>query len=106
MKGLLIVQPNMRMLQQMQNRIQKIQEELGETLVEGTAGGGMVTVQVNGLKAVHSVKIAPEAVDPADVELLEDSILAAITDAMNKAEELAADKMSAVTGGMRIPGLM
>jgi DNA-binding YbaB/EbfC family protein len=96
----------MRMLQQMQNRIQKIQEELGETLVEGTAGGGMVTVQVNGLKAVQSVKIAPDAVDPDDVELLEDSILAAITDAMNKAEELAADKMSAVTGGMRIPGLM
>jgi DNA-binding YbaB/EbfC family protein len=94
------------MLQQMQNRIQKIQEELGETLVEGTAGGGMVTVQVNGLKAVQSVKIAPDAVDPDDVELLEDSILAAITDAMNKAEELAADKMSAVTGGMRIPGLM
>ncbi len=100
------MQPNMRMLQQMQNRIQKIQEELGETLVEGTAGGGMVTVQVTGLKAVAGIKIAPDAIDPDDVEMLEDTILAAINDAMEKAEELAADKMSAVTGGIRIPGLM
>ena len=100
------MQPNMRMIQQMQTRIQKMQEELGETLVEGTAGGGMVTVQVNGLKAVQGVKIAPEAVDPDDVEMLEDTILAAINDAMEKAEELASDKMSAITGGMKIPGLM
>lgn len=100
------MQPNMRMIQQMQNRIQKMQEELGETVVEGTAGGGMVTVQVNGLKAVQGVKIAPEAIDPDDVEMLEDTILAAINDAMDKAEELASDKMSAITGGMKIPGLM
>ena len=100
------MQPNMRMIQQMQTRIQKMQEELGETLVEGTAGGGMVTVQVNGLKAVQGVRIAPEAVDPDDVEMLEDTILAAINDAMEKAEELASDKMSAITGGMKIPGLM
>ncbi|MCO5176641.1 MAG: YbaB/EbfC family nucleoid-associated protein [Thermomicrobiales bacterium] len=100
------MQPNMRMLQQMQNRIQKIQGELGETIVEGTAGGGMVTVHVTGLKAVVGIKIAPEALDPSDAEMLEDTILAAINDAMERAEELAADKMSAVTGGMRIPGLM
>ena len=98
-------QPNMRMIQQMQNRIQKIQEELGETVVEGTAGGGMVTVQVNGLKAVQSVKIAPEAIDPADAELLEDMIVAAINDAMQNADELSAEKMSAITGGIKIPGL-
>ncbi len=98
-------QPNMRMIQQMQNRIQKIQEELGETVVEGTAGGGMVTVQVNGLKAVQSVKISPEAIDPTDVELLEDMIVAAINDAMQNAEELSAEKMSAITGGIKIPGL-
>jgi nucleoid-associated protein EbfC len=98
----------MRMIQQMQNRIAKMQSELGETIVEGTAGGGMVTVQVNGLKAVQSVKIQPEAVDPNDVELLEDMIVAAINDAMAKAEELAADRMSAITGGLGInlPGLM
>jgi nucleoid-associated protein EbfC len=99
------VQPNMRMIQQMQNRIAKIQEELGETIVEGTAGGGMVTVQVNGLKAVQGVKIQPDAVDPEDVEMLEDLIVAAINDAMNNAETLASDKMSAITGGLNIPGL-
>lgn len=97
---------NPRMIQQMQNRMQKIQEELGETVVEGTAGGGMVTVQVTGLKQVHGIKIAPEAVDPDDVEMLEDMILAAVQDAMNNAEELSADKMSELTGGIRIPGLM
>ena len=99
------MQPNMRMLQQMQNRIAKIQEELGETIVKGSAGGGMVTVQVTGLKAVQSIKIAPEAIDPDDVELLEDTIVAAINDAMTNAEALAADRMSAITGGIKIPGL-
>jgi nucleoid-associated protein EbfC len=99
------VQPNMRMIQQMQNRIAKIQDELAETIVEGTAGGGMVTVQVNGLKAVQAVKIQPDAVDPADVEMLEDMIVAAINDAMSNAENLASDKMSAITGGLNIPGL-
>jgi DNA-binding YbaB/EbfC family protein len=99
------MQPNMRMLQQMQNRIQKIQEELGETIVEGTAGGGMVAVQVNGLKAVQGVKINPEAVDPDDVGLLEDMIMAAISDAMEQAEALAAERMGAITGGIKIPGL-
>ncbi len=99
------MQPNMRMLQQMQNRIAKIQEELGETIVEGTAGGGMVTARVTGLKAVESLKIAPEAVDPADVELLEDTIVAAINDAMNNAEALASERMAAITGGIKIPGL-
>jgi DNA-binding YbaB/EbfC family protein len=97
----------MRMIQQMQNRIAKMQAELGETTVEGTAGGGMVTVQVNGLKAVQSVKIQPDAVDPNDVEMLEDMIVAAINDAMASAEQLASDRMSAITGGLGInlPGL-
>lgn len=99
------MQPNMRMIQQMQNRIQKMQEELGVTVVEGTAGGGMVTVKINGLKEVQSVKIAPEAVDADDVELLEDMVVAAINDAMQNAEALASDKMSAITGGINIPGL-
>jgi DNA-binding YbaB/EbfC family protein len=99
------VQPNMRMIQQMQNRIAKIQDELAETTVDGTAGGGMVTVRVNGLKAIQAVKIQPDAVDPADVEMLEDMIVAAINDAMSQAEALAADKMSVITGGLNIPGL-
>lgn len=99
------MQPNMRMIQQMQNRIQKMQEELGELVVEGTAGGGMVAVQVSGLKEVRSVKIAAEAVDTDDLEMLEDMIVAAINDAMQNAETLAADKMASITGGIKIPGL-
>lgn len=97
---------NPRMIQQMQNQMQKIQDELGETIVEGSAGGGMVTAQVNGLRQMQGIKISPEAVDPDDVEMLEDMILAAVQDAMNNAEELSAEKMSALTGGMKIPGLM
>ena len=100
------MQPNMKMLQQMQNRLLKMQEELAATTVEGTAGGGAVRVEVNGMRAVQAVKIAPEAVDPNDVEMLEDMILAAITEAMTKAEEMANSKMGSITGGLNIPGLM
>lgn len=100
------MQPNMKMIQQMQNRLQKAQEELGNSIVEGTAGGGMVQVQVTGLKEVVAVKLNPEAVSPDDVEMLEETILAAINDAMQNAEALASEKMSAVTGGIKIPGLM
>ena len=100
------MQPNMKMLQQMQQRIVKMQEELENTSVEGTAGGGAVTVTVNGLRAVQSVKISKDAVDPDDVEMLEDMILTAIQEAMNSAEDLAQKKMGAITGGINIPGLM
>ncbi len=100
------MQPNMKMLQQMQNRIQKMQQELEETTVEGTAGGGAVRVSVNGLRTVQSVKIDPDAVDPQDIEMLEDMVLAAIQEAMKSAEDLASEKMGAITGGINIPGLM
>jgi DNA-binding YbaB/EbfC family protein len=100
------MQPNMKMLQQMQNRIQKMQQELEETTVEGTAGGGAVRVSVNGLRTVQSVKIDPDAVDPQDIEMLEDMVLAAIQEAMKSAEDLASQKMGAITGGINIPGLM
>ncbi|MDI3339671.1 MAG: YbaB/EbfC family nucleoid-associated protein [Sphaerobacter sp.] len=100
------MQPNMKMLQQMQNRLLKMQQELEETTVEGSAGGGAVRVVVNGTRAVKSVSIDPEAVDPNDIEILEDMVLTAINDAMSKAEQLAAEKMGAITGGLRIPGLM
>ena len=96
---------NMKMIQQMQNRLLKIQQELEETIVEGTAGGGVVTAQVTGSRAFHGIKIEPSAVDPDDVELLEDMITAAIQDAMTKASALAEDKMGAITGGIKIPGL-
>jgi nucleoid-associated protein EbfC len=100
------MQPNMKMIQQMQNRLAKIQQELDETVVEGTAGGGVIRAEVTGQRALRSIKIDPSAVDPEDVELLEDMIVAAVQDAMDRAQKLAEDKMGVLTGGMRIPGLM
>lgn len=97
--------PSMKMIQQMQNRIAKIQQELEETTVEGTSGGGVVTATVTGSKVFKAIKIDKSAVDPDDVEILEDLITAAITDAMDKASTLADDKMAAITGGIKIPGL-
>ncbi len=97
---------SMKMVQQMQNRIAKIQQELTETIVEGTAGGGVVVARVSGAKEFESIKIDPSAVDPDDVEMLEDLIVAAITDAMAKATALSEDKLGGLTGGMKIPGLM
>ena len=96
---------NMKMIQQMQNRLLKMQQELEETVVEGTAGGGAVTAQVTGSRNFRAIKIDPGAVDPDDVEMLEDLITAAIQDAMAKAAALAEDRMSSLTGGIKIPGL-
>ena len=100
------MQPNMKMIQQMQQRLLKAQEELGNETVEGTAGGGAVTITMNGHKQVQAVKIDPAAVDPEDVETLEEMVLSAIGDASTKAEQLAQERMGAVTGGLKIPGLM
>jgi nucleoid-associated protein EbfC len=99
------MQPNMKMIQQMQNRLMKIQEELGTETVEATAGGGMVTVVMNGHQEVQSIKIQPEVVDPQDVEALEDLLLAAVKEAIKKSQDLAQRRMAEVTGGMKIPGL-
>ncbi len=96
---------NMKAIQQMQMRMEKIQKELGETIVEGTAGGGVVKATVNGQKEFIGIKIDPSAVDPEDVELLEEMIGAAVGDAMGKATILMEDRMSALTGGMKMPGL-
>ncbi len=100
------MQPNMKMIQQMQNRMAKIQQELDETTIEGTSGGGVVRAEVTGQREFKSIKIDPSAVDPEDVEMLEDLIVTAVQDAMEKAQALAEDKMGALTGGMKIPGLM
>lgn len=97
---------NMKMIQQMQTRLEKIQRELAETVVEGTAGGGVVKAQVTGAREFRGISIDPSVVDADDVEVLEDLITVAIQDAMNRSAELAEEKMSALTGGMRIPGLM
>jgi DNA-binding YbaB/EbfC family protein len=97
----------LKQLQQMQAKMTKVQEELGEKTVTGTAGGGMVEVTVNGHQKVLDVKIKPEVVDPADVEMLQDLVLAACNDALDKARELAAKEMGALTAGMGLPpGLM
>ncbi|GAB7388476.1 YbaB/EbfC family nucleoid-associated protein [Bacillaceae bacterium] len=95
----------MKQMKKLQQQMQKAQEELKEKTVEGSAGGGMVTVVVNGHKEVLDVKIKEEAVDPADVEMLQDLVLAAVNDALKKADELIVKDMSRFTGGMNIPGL-
>lgn len=100
------VQPNMKMIQQMQQRLQKMQQDLGTETVEGTAGGGAVTVTMTGHVKVQSVKIDPSAVDPADVEMLEEMVLAAVNDAVQRAQDLAGKRMQSITGGLKIPGLM
>jgi DNA-binding YbaB/EbfC family protein len=96
----------MKMIQQMQNRLMKIQQELEEATVEGTAGGGVVKAVVTGQKELKTIKIDPSVVDPDDVEMLEDMVLAAVQDAMALAGKLSDEKMGALTGGMKIPGLM
>ncbi|MBI4310837.1 MAG: YbaB/EbfC family nucleoid-associated protein [Chloroflexi bacterium] len=95
-----------RQAQQLQQRLIKMQEELEHLTVEASAGGGAVKVVATGKQRVTSIKIDPAAVDPQDVSMLEDMVLAAVNEAMDKAGEMANQKMSAVTGGMKIPGLM
>jgi DNA-binding YbaB/EbfC family protein len=95
----------MKQVKKMQEQMMKAQEELGTKVIEGSAGGGVVTVTVNGHKKVQNIIIKPEAVDPEDVEMLQDLILTAINDALTKADELANKDMGKFTGGMNIPGL-
>jgi hypothetical protein len=85
--------------------MEKIQRELEEETVEASSGGGAVTVVVTGQQRVESVKISPEVIDPADVEMLEDLVLSAMNEALTKAKELAASRLGALTGGLNIPGL-
>ena len=95
------IQNMMKQAQEMQERLQK---QMAELRVEATAGGGMVTVLVNGTKQVQAIKIDPEAVDPEDVEMLQDMVLAATHEALRSAQELAANKMQQATGGLGGPG--
>lgn len=98
------MQPNMNLIRQMQAKMMKIQEELERETVESSAGGA-VKVVMNGHQVVQSVEIDPAAVDPEDVEMLQDLIMAAVNDAVTKSKELAAKRLGALTGGMKIPGL-
>ena len=96
----------LRQAQQMQAQMAKIQEEHAEARTEATAGGGVVKVTVVGGTKVDSIEISPEVVDPEDIEMLQDLVMAAINEAMDTAQAEASKKMSAITGGLNIPGLM
>ena len=94
-----------RMAQQMQQEMLRVQAELETTIVDGSAGGGVVKAQVTGKQELVSVAIDPSAVDPADVEMLQDLVVAAVNDALRASRDLAEQKMAAVTGGLRLPGM-
>jgi nucleoid-associated protein EbfC len=96
----------LKQAQKMQENLQKVQENLGNIKVEGTAGGGMVSVTANGTQEIEEIKIDPQVVDPEDVEMLEDLVLAAVNQAMETAKAKAQEEMAKVTGGMpNLPGL-
>jgi DNA-binding YbaB/EbfC family protein len=94
-----------RMAQQMQQELLRIQGELETMMVDGSAGGGVVKAVVTGKQELVSVTIDPSAVDPADVDMLQDLIVAAVNDALGNSRRVAEEKMSAVTGGLKIPGM-
>lgn len=94
-----------RQAQVMQNKIAKMQEEVGKRTVEATSGGGMVTVTANGSQEVLAVKIDPAVVNPEDVDMLQDLILAAVNEALKKAGEMMKEEMAQITGGIKIPGM-
>lgn len=95
----------MKQAQVIQEKLARLQEEAGKKTVEATAGGGMVTVTANGRQEILSIKIDPEVVNPQDVEMLQDLILAAVNEARRLSQELMAAEMKGLTGGMPIPGL-
>ncbi|EGK10063.1 YbaB/EbfC family nucleoid-associated protein [Kroppenstedtia eburnea] len=95
----------MKQMKKMQAQMAKAQEELADKEVEGTAGGGVVKVVMNGHKQVLSVEIDPEAVDPEDVEMLQDMVTAAFNEAMKNVDDLVSKDLGKLTGGLNIPGL-
>ncbi len=95
----------MRQAQELQAKLAKAQQELSNATVEASSGGGAVKVVINGQQKIQSVKISPEVINPDDVELLEDLVLTAVSEAITKSQELAAEHLSELTGGLKIPGL-
>lgn len=95
----------MKQAQQMQQKMLKLQEEVAKRTLDASVGGGMVTVTVNGKSEVLRIKIEPQVVDPNDVEMLEDLIVAGVNEALRKAQEMVSEEMSKLTGGLKIPGL-
>ncbi len=96
----------MKQAQKMQADVRRVQEELAVATVEATSGGGMVKVVATGAQEIRSIEIKPEAVDPDDVEMLQDLVLAGVNEALRKSKDLAAGEMAKVTGGIGMPGLI
>jgi DNA-binding YbaB/EbfC family protein len=95
----------MKQAQKLQARMLKMQEELAQRTVESAVGGGMITVVANGKQQVVSIRLEKEVVNPDDVEMLQDLVLAAINDALHKSQEMVASEMGKLTGGLNLPGL-
>jgi DNA-binding YbaB/EbfC family protein len=95
----------MKQAQQLQSKMLKLQEELAEKTVESSSGGGMVKVVANGRQQIVSIQIEEEVVDPDDIEMLQDLVLAAVNDALTKGQEMVSAEMGKLTGGLNIPGL-
>ena len=95
----------MQQVKALQDKMAKIQEELATRTVEGSAGGGMVTAVVTGRQEVVSIKLEPQVVDPGDIDMLQDLVVAAVNDGLRKSQELVVNEMSKLTGGLNIPGL-
>ena len=105
MKGIPNMGNLMKQAQQFQTKMAKLQEELGQRTVEASAGGGMVTVIVNGQQEIVSIKIDQEVVDPEDVEMLQDLILAAVNDGLKRAKNMVNEEMGKLTGGLNLPNI-
>ena len=95
----------MKQAQKMQAQMAKVQEELAQKTVEASAGGGMVTVVVNGKQEIMSMTIEPEVIDASDKEMLQDLVVAAVNEGLRKSQEMVAEEMKKITGGLQIPGL-
>lgn len=95
----------MKQVQQMQKKMEEAQKEVEETIIKTSSGGGVVEVEINGKKEVISINIDPEVVDPEDVDMLQDLILAAVNDAINQIDKVSEEKMGKLTGGLNIPGM-
>lgn len=94
-----------RQAQKMQQQINRIQDDMADRIVEASSGGGRVTAYVNGKQELVNLKISPEVIDPEEPDLLEDMILAAVGQAISQSQEMVAEEVNKVTGGMNIPGL-
>jgi len=99
------MQKMMKQVQKMQADMARLQDELALRTVEASSGGGMVTAVVTGKQEIVSIKIKPEAVDPEDVEMLEDLLVAAVKEAMRKSQDMVSEEMNKITGGIKIPGM-